>query len=119
MTGISCRERPAEATQDEPAADMLALAAALRDSARQSAHNVVVLGEQIAGCRIAAAKAPQHRSPLDRWLDAHAQAARRAAAGMAELNSPLAAMALWTELVDRWLDANITLLDALSSPPRA
>ncbi len=119
MTGISCRERPAETTQDEPAADMLALAAALRDSARQSAHNVVVLGEQIAGYRIAAAKAPPHRSPVDRWLDAHGQAAQRAVAGMAEIGSPLAAMALWTELVDRWLDANITLLDALFSPPRA
>lgn len=118
MTGISCRERPAEAAQDEPAGDLLALAEALRDRARQSAHNVIVLGEQIAGYRIAAAKAPPHRSPLDRWLDAHAQAAQRAVAGMAELGSPLAAMALWTELVDRWLDANITLAETLIGPTR-
>ena len=88
-------------------------AASLRDQARLSAHNVVVLGEQIAGHRLIGQRALPHRSPLERWLDAHGQAARCAMAGLGELTSPLAALALWTELSSCWLDANMTLLDAL------
>jgi hypothetical protein len=118
MTGMGRRERHADAPVDETAGDLLTLAASLRDRARLSAHNVVVLGEQIAGRRAAAGRAPRPRSPLERWLDAHGLAAQRAMTGLAEMTTPFSALALWTELADRWLDANITLAEAWIGPMR-
>ena len=112
MTSMGRRERHTDTSGDETGEGVLARAASLRDQARLSAHNVVVLGEQIAGHRLIGQRAP-HRSPLERWLDAHGQAARCAMAGLGELTSPLAALVLWTELSSCWLDANMTLLDAL------
>ncbi len=117
MTASNCREQQAEETlAGGTTAEVLAMVSSLRDQARLSAHNVVLLTEHIAGRRLAEARPARQRSPLERWFDAQGQIAARAVTGFGQLGSPLAAMALCAELSDSWLEANITLAEALIYP---
>jgi hypothetical protein len=114
-TGYECR---ADAPADPPTGDLLHLTGALRDKARRSGRNVIVLAEEIAGRRAAAAAA-RPQAPLERWLAAQAQMTLRAVSGSARLDSPVAALELWAELTGRWLDANYTLAAALLGRSRS
>lgn len=123
MTIMRCstgRDRLADPPA-EPAStgNVLQLATRLRDDARLSAHNVIVLGEQIGGRRAAAARPHAPQPPLLRWLEAHRQMALRAMTGSVAVDSPLAAVELWGDLTGRWLDANLTLAASLLVPNRA
>jgi len=57
--------------------------------------------------------------PLQRWMEAQGQAGLRAVTHAVEAGPALAGLVLWSELAGCWLDANLALLDALFSRPRA
>ncbi len=104
---------PGEAA--EPAG-LLRLATELRQSARRSTADVIALGEHIAGYR---APQPPPAVPLQRWLEMHGQAGLRATVRAVEAGPMLAGLVLCTELASCWLEANLALVDALVSRPKA